>query len=242
MALGHRLENAFSGTLSGLSTGASVGTFFGQPGIGAGVGAGAGLLLGLLSDTEQQELEDMYARGEIDPDTEMAIKNMIGRRFEQIRMEQGGRIARAGLHKSSIGERIRSDTDKSEVDSLSRAMLETSFARAQYGQQLKSQRSAGQRAGAASALDTLTNLYGYSQDKQFYNKQLSDTAAPTGSGRVGTWMRDYGRTLPPVGIESNPLSYRSPHGNNNSPTKSIQGAGTRGATPNILNTGFERRL
>ena len=102
MAWKHRLSNMGESALSMGSTGASIGSFAGPKGaaIGGGIGAILGAVKGLFSDTEMQELSERWARGEIPKEVEQNLIRLVGDRFEQLRRDQGGRIARAGIQAS----------------------------------------------------------------------------------------------------------------------------------------------
>lgn len=168
MATKHRLSNALTEGASFASTGAALGSVI--PGVGtawgAGVGGAVGILKGLLSDTEMQELAETYARGEIDPQTQMAIEKMIGDRFDAIRREQGAAAARRGVSEGTIGQRRMDDIYQGERDALADAFARTSFDRQQYGLQLMQQQQAEQGQAFGSAIQTLGNLYSHHQDMQ----------------------------------------------------------------------------
>lgn len=174
MATKHRISNALTEGASFASTGAAIGSVV--PGIGtawgAGVGGVIGLLKGLLSDTEMQELAESYARGEIDPQTEMAIEKMIGDRFDAIRREQGAAASRRGLGDSSIAQRMMDDIYEGERDTLARAFAETSFARQQYGLNMLAQQKADEGQAFGSAIQTLGNLYSHHMDMQHQDKMF----------------------------------------------------------------------
>jgi len=168
MATRHRISNALTEGASFASTGAALGSVI--PGVGtawgAGVGGVIGILKGLLSDTELQELAESYARGEIDPQTEMAIEKMIGDRFDAIRREQGADAARRGVSEGTIGQRRMDEIYQGERDALADAFARTSFERQQYGLQLMQQQKAEQGQAFGSAIQTLGNLYSHHQDMQ----------------------------------------------------------------------------
>ena len=169
MATKHRISNALTDGVSFGTTGATIGSYIAPgPGttIGAGIGGLIGILKGLLSDTELQELAESYARGEIDPQTQMAIENMISHRFDTIRREQGAAAARRGVSQGTIGQRIMDDIYQGERDALADAFAKTSFERQQYGLQLLQQQKAEQGQAFGSAIQTLGNLYSHHQDMQ----------------------------------------------------------------------------
>jgi len=176
MAWKHRLTNAGEGALSGASTGGGIGAFFGIKGaaIGAGVGGGIGALLGLLSDTDQQELAEAWARGELDPETQDYLTELVSDRFKNIRTQQNARLDRSGIGKSSIAERIRSDTDASERDTLAKAFTDQIFARQQLGLGMQAQRQDQTRRTVAGSVDNLMSvLSGFQADKRYENEQAA---------------------------------------------------------------------
>lgn len=169
MATKHRISNALTEGTSFASSGAAIGSYI-APGVGTAIGAGVGglvgILKGLFSDTELQELAESYARGEIDPQTQMAIENMISDRFDAIRREQGAAAARRGVSGGTIGQRMMDEIYQGERDALADAFARTAFARQQYGLNLMAQQKAEQGQAFGSAIQTLGNLYSHHQDMQ----------------------------------------------------------------------------
>lgn len=167
---GHRLSNAGESALSWGSSGAGIGSLFGPKGtaIGGGVGAAIGFLKGLLSDTELQELADTWARGEIDPATEMRIKRMVADRFSEIRRNQGGRLARGGVRGSSMAERLLAETDANERGVLTDALTNASLALQDRGLSLKAQQAAQRGEIVGGSVDNLMALAsGFKADERY---------------------------------------------------------------------------
>lgn len=246
MAWRHRLGNTAEGAVSWGSTGAAIGSMIPGVGtaVGGGVGAGIGALIGLFSDTEQQELAERWSRGEIDDETLANIQNLVRQRFSELRKQQGGRLARAGIKDSSIAERMRSETDMSERDAFARALLDTMTARQQMGQQMLSGQRAASAATWAGAVDnimgTVSSLKAdarYAQEradqKEFHDRWFNLANAPISphtakaAKAVGMMPKGSGRGSSGwgnIGVESNPLEYRGP-GNRKSVLSSRQGGG-----------------
>lgn len=179
MAWRHRLSNAGTSALSWGSTGASIGSFFSPKGaaVGAGIGGTLGLLKGLFSDTELQELAESWAAGEIDPQTQRQITRLVADRFEQIRTQQGGRLARSGIADSSFAERVMADTDASERDTLTSAMAQEVSARQQMGLNLLGQQRAETAQIVGGSVDNILGvLSGFKADER-YKAERADMEA-----------------------------------------------------------------
>lgn len=160
MAWKHRLQNTGTAAVSWGSTGAGIGSLFGPQGaaIGAGIGTGIGAFVGLLSDTEQQELAEKWANGELDEATVKNITRMLSDRFDQLRKQQGGRLARSGIANSSIGERIMADTYDSERDALAESLANQTFARQQLGLGMMGQQSAERAEAWGGSVDNIMGV------------------------------------------------------------------------------------
>lgn len=248
MAWRHRLANTGEGAVSWGSTGAGIGSFFGPKGaaVGGGIGAFLGAVKGLFSDTEQQELAEAWSRGEIDDETLAHIQELVSQRFAELRRQQGGRFARAGIRDSSMAERMMAETDMDERDTLARTLMDNMYARQQMGQQML----AGQRAASAATWGgSIDNIMGivsgfkaderYAQeraDTQAFRKEWLDLAnAPmtphqakaakaVGQMPSSTGRGSSGSKWGNLGVASNPLEYRGP-GNRKSVLTSRQGGG-----------------
>ena len=160
MAWKHRLQNTGTSAVSWGSSGAGIGSLFGPQGaaIGAGIGTGIGALVGLLSDTEQQELAEKWANGELDEATVENITRMLSDRFDQLRKQQGGRLARSGIANSSIGERMMADTYDNERDALAEALANQTFARQQLGLGMMGQQSAERAETWGGSVDNIMGV------------------------------------------------------------------------------------
>ena len=170
MAWKHRISNAGTSALSWGSSGAGIGSLFGPQAaaIGGGIGATLGLLKGLLSDTELQELADQWARGEVDPQTQMRIKQMVADRFASLRRTQGGRLARSGVRDSSIAERLMAETDAGERETLTNALTDQSMAFRRMGLNLKAQQQAQQGEVIGGSVDNIMGLIsGFKADERY---------------------------------------------------------------------------
>ena len=160
MAWKHRLQNTGTSAVSWGSTGAGIGSLFGPQGaaVGAGIGTGIGALVGLLSDTEQQELADKWANGELDEETVRNITRMLSDRFGQLRKQQGGRSARSGVADSSIGERMMADIYDNERDALAEALANQTFARQQLGLSMMGQQSDERAQAWGGSVDNIMGV------------------------------------------------------------------------------------
>lgn len=176
MAWKHRLSNAGEGALSWGSAGAGIGSLFGPKGaaIGGGIGGTLGLLKGLFEDVPDEELEalaEQWTRGELDPATEMRIKRAVANRFSEIRRNQGGRLARSGLAKSSIAERLIAETDANERGVLTDALTNASLAVQQRGLNLRGQLRAEQAQRGEAIAGSVDNLMaiasGFKADERY---------------------------------------------------------------------------
>lgn len=243
MATKHRVSNALTEGVSFGTTGATIGSYI-APGIGTAVGAGigglVGILKGLFSDTELQELAESYARGEIDPQTQMAIENMISHRFDAIRREQGAAAARRGVSQGTIGQRMMDDIYRDERDALADAFARTAFARQQYGLNLMAQQKTEQGEAFGSAIQTLGNLYSHHQDRQHQDwmRNFMEEGAAASDERWQKYFDFIGRTgdaptkpgggtakydgsfrfvpsrdMPPIGIEGYQSPFQQAYGN-----------------------------
>lgn len=260
MATKHRISNALTEGVSFGTTGATIGSYIAPgPGtaIGAGIGGLVGILKGLLSDTEMQELAESYARGEIDPQTQMAIENMISERFDAIRREQGAAAARRGVSEGTIGQRMMDEIYQGERDALADAFARTAFARQQYGLNLLAQQKAEQGQAFGSAIQTLGNLYSHHMDMQHQDKLfnfMEDRAAASdarwqdyfdminkqnkpGGGTAkydGSFRFVPSGDMPPIGIEGYQTPFQQAYGSwqdrpNTGVAKSLQGIKRGGA-------------
>ena len=109
---------------------------------------------GIAYDTN---LANQMLRGDIPPAMAAAMDRRIGNRFNTLRRNQGGQLARSGILNSSAGGRLMADTYTSERDALANAYLNTMMQRQQLGANLlgraDASRQAYQRMGL-SALDS----------------------------------------------------------------------------------------
>jgi len=243
MATKHRISNALTEGVSFGTTGATIGSYIAPgPGtaIGAGIGGLIGMLKGLLTDTEMQELAESYARGEIDPQTQEAIENMINQRFDAIRREQGAAAARRGVSQGTIGQRMMDDIYQGERDALADAFARTAFARQQYGLNLMAQQKAEQGQAFGSAIQTLGNLYSHHQDMkhQDWMRTFMEESAASSDKRWQKYFELIGNTgdtptkpgggtakydgsfrfvpsgdIPPVGLEGYQTPFQKAYGN-----------------------------
>ena len=197
MAWQYRGANALEGASTGAAMGGTVGSII--PGVGTGVGAAVGgalgALWGLLSSTEQQELADRMARGEIDPEQEAAIAQALGRRYEAMQVRYGTDMARRGLTDSTIAARMQGNLMAQEGEDLALALGQVSQQNKQIGHDMQAQQSAARTQAFGQAAGTLGNLYLSNRqtdlDKEWmalYGKSLERpnvvSQSPT-SGRVG---------------------------------------------------------
>ena len=72
-------------------------------------------------------------RGDIPQSVASALDRRIGSRFDTLRRNQGGQLARSGVLNSSIGGRLMGDTYDSERNALTDSYMNTLMQRQQFG-------------------------------------------------------------------------------------------------------------
>ena len=100
---------------------------------------------GLPYDTN---LANQLLRGDIPPSVAAAMDRQLGTRFDRLRRDQGGQLARSGVLRSSAGGRLMADTYDSQRQALSDAYMNTLLMRQQFGLNLLGAADASRRAYA----------------------------------------------------------------------------------------------
>lgn len=98
---------------------------------------------GLPYDTN---LANQLLRGDIPPSVAAAMDRQLGTRFDRLRRDQGGQLARSGVLRSSAGGRLMADTYDAQRQALSDAYMNTLLMRQQFGLNLLGAADASRRA------------------------------------------------------------------------------------------------
>ena len=98
---------------------------------------------GLPYDTN---LANQLLRGDIPPSVAATMDRQLGTRFDRLRRNQGGQLARSGVLNSSIGGRLMADTYDSQRNALSDAYMNTLLQRQHLGLGMLNSADASRRA------------------------------------------------------------------------------------------------
>ena len=93
-------------------------------------------------------LANQLLRGDIPPSVAAAMDRQIGTRFDRLRRQQGGQLARSGVLRSSAGGRLMADTFDSQRNALSNAYVNTMLQRQGLGLNILGAADASRRAYA----------------------------------------------------------------------------------------------
>jgi hypothetical protein len=113
-------------------------------------------------------LANQMLRGDIPPSVAAAMDRQIGTRFDRLRRNQGGQLARSGVLNSSIGGRLMADTYDSQRRALSDAYVSTMLQRQGLGLNMLNSADASRRAYQQMG----ANQFGRLADRNLAYKQL----------------------------------------------------------------------
>ncbi|MDE0326878.1 MAG: hypothetical protein OXN27_23375 [Candidatus Poribacteria bacterium] len=91
-------------------------------------------------------LANQMLRGDIPPSVAAAMDRRIGSRFDTLRRQQGGQLARSGVLRSSAGGRLMADAYTSERNALTDAYMNTMLQRQGLGLSILNSADASRRA------------------------------------------------------------------------------------------------
>ena len=91
-------------------------------------------------------LANQLLRGDIPPSMAAAMDRQIGTRFDRLRRNQGGQLARSGVLNSTIGGRLMADTYTSQRNALADAYVGTMLQRQGLGLNILGAADASRRA------------------------------------------------------------------------------------------------
>lgn len=103
-------------------------------------------------------LANQLLRGDIPPSVAAAMDRQIGTRFDRLRRNQGGQLARSGVLNSSAGGRLMADTYDSQRRALSDAYVNTMLQRQGLGLNILNSADASRRGYAAMGANQLQRL------------------------------------------------------------------------------------
>ena len=120
---------------------------------------------GLPYDTN---LANQMLRGDIPPSVAAAMDRRIGSRFDTLRRQQGGQLARSGVLRSSAGGRLMADAYTSERNALTDAYMNTMLQRQGLGLNILGAADASRRAYATMG----THELGRQADRDLAYQQM----------------------------------------------------------------------
>ena len=120
---------------------------------------------GIAYDTT---LANQLLRGDIPPSMAAAMDRQIGTRFDRLRRQQGGQLARSGVLRSSIGGRLMADTYDSQRRALADAYTNTLLQRQGLGLNLLNSADMSRRA----LMGMGANQFGRLADRDLAYRQL----------------------------------------------------------------------
>lgn len=100
-------------------------------------------------------LGNQLLRGDIPPSVAAAMDRQLGTRFDRLRRDQGGQLARSGVLRSSAGGRLMADTYDSQRNALADAYMNTLLQRQQLGLGVLNSADASRRAYTAMGASEL---------------------------------------------------------------------------------------
>ena len=103
-------------------------------------------------------LANQLLRGDIPPSVAAAMDRQIGTRFDRLRRQQGGQLARSGVLRSSAGGRLMGDTYDSQRRALSDAYINTMLQRQGLGLNILNSADASRRGYATMGANQLQRL------------------------------------------------------------------------------------
>lgn len=103
-------------------------------------------------------LANQMLRGDIPPSVAASLNRRIGSRFDTLRRQQGGGLARSGVLNSTIGGRLMGDTYTSERNALADAYVNSMLARQQLGIGILNSADASRRAYQTMGANQLGRL------------------------------------------------------------------------------------
>ena len=103
-------------------------------------------------------LANQLLRGDIPPSVAANLDRQIGGRFDRLRRNQGGQLARSGVLNSSIGGRLMGDTYDSQRNALADSYMNTMLSRQQLGLGILNSADASRRGYQAMGANQLGRL------------------------------------------------------------------------------------
>lgn len=171
-----RTENIGKGLVSGAVTGGTIGSFVPVIGttVGAAVGAGIGGLWGLFSPTEQQELAERYAKGEVSPEQEEMLADMIKDRYFSMRKQMGLDLARRGLGGSTMSARALQESYRDERDAYVDAIQNQSFRNRGFGADIIAERNRQNQQFGASVGSMISDLAVQKHNERMWERYMGN--------------------------------------------------------------------